>query len=110
MDEFRAEGRGVPDDHSVIGHYLRDRQGAWSTDEGFVAFAEEVRAFRLEDTPRPEGFVPVTELWLVEGDAFLGRVGIRHRLTQAPARDCRAHRLRRPAVGQAPRPRDRDAA
>lgn len=83
MDEFRAEGRGTTDDHSVIGRYLRAEQDAWSSDEAFRAFAEEVRAQRLEATPRPAGFVPATELWWVEGDQFLGRVGIRHRLTPA---------------------------
>lgn len=83
MDEFRAEGRGAADDHSVIGHYFRDRQDAWSSDEVFRAFADEVRAQRLEETPRPAGFVPATELWWVDGDEFLGRIGIRHRLTPA---------------------------
>jgi len=83
MDEFRAEGGGTADDHSVIGHYLRDRQEAWSSDEAFRAFVEEVRAQRLEETPRPAGFVPATELWWVDGDEFLGRIGIRHRLTPA---------------------------
>ena len=29
----------------------------------------------------PEGWVPATTLWLVDGDRFLGRVNIRHRLT-----------------------------
>src|SRR4249920_1243277 len=58
MDEFRAEGRGVAGDQSEIGHYLRDRQDAWSSDEAFQAFAEEIRALRLEETPRPDGYVP----------------------------------------------------
>lgn len=83
MDEFRAEGRGTADDHSAIGRYLRDEQDAWSSDEAFRAFLEEVRAQRLETTPRAAGFVPATELWWVEGDQFLGRIGIRHRLTPA---------------------------
>jgi predicted acetyltransferase len=83
MEEFRTEGRGSVDDHSEIGHYIRDRQQAWSSDEAFRAFVQEVRAQRLEDTPRPVGFVPGTELWWVEDDEFLGRVGIRHRLTAA---------------------------
>jgi predicted acetyltransferase len=83
MDEFRAEGRGVAGDQSEIGHYLRDRQEPWSSDEAFRAFVQKVRAQRLEETPRPAGFVPGTELWWVEDDEFLGRVGIRHRLTPA---------------------------
>jgi predicted acetyltransferase len=83
MDEFRAEGRGAPDDNTVIGRYLRDETDAWSSEVAFRAFAERVRAQRLEETPRPPGFVPDTELWWVEGDEFLGRVGVRHRLTPA---------------------------
>jgi predicted acetyltransferase len=83
MDEFRREGRGSPDDNSVIGRYLRDRAPATATDEAFEAFVAGIRAGRLEETPRPPGFVPDTELWWVEGDEFLGRVGVRHRLTPA---------------------------
>lgn len=82
-DEFRAEGRGTDDDHSVIGHYIRERATAWTSDDAFRAFAAEIRAQRLESTPRPPGFVPDTELWWVEGNEFLGRIGIRHRLTPA---------------------------
>lgn len=81
MDEFRGEGRGQPDDGTVIGRYVRDRSDAWSSVEAFTAFTEEIRAQRDEDTPRPAGFVPATELWWVEGDEFLGRVAVRHRLT-----------------------------
>ncbi len=81
MDELRAEGRGSADDRTVIGRYLRDHAQAMSTDEAFGAFVAAIRADRHEDTPRPPGFVPATELWWVDGDEFLGRVGVRHRLT-----------------------------
>ncbi|MFI6599526.1 GNAT family N-acetyltransferase [Nonomuraea sp. NPDC050536] len=37
----------------------------------------------LESTPRPEGFVPSTTLWWIDGQEFLGRLAIRHRLTPA---------------------------
>jgi len=30
----------------------------------------------------PEGWVPATELWLIDNDAFIGRVSIRHSLTE----------------------------
>ena len=40
-----------------------------------------IRAEALPDTPRPDGWVPDTELWWVEGDEYLGRIAIRHRLT-----------------------------
>jgi predicted acetyltransferase len=79
--EFRAEGRGSDDDHSAIGRYIREQGDAWASDEGFEAFCTGIRAQRLEETPRPEGYVPDTEMWWVEGDEFLGRIGIRHRLT-----------------------------
>ncbi len=81
MAEFRAEGRGGPDDRSVIGRYLRDHADAPADDTAFGAFVDWVRADRLDETPRPDGFVPTTELWWAEGDEFLGRVGVRHRLT-----------------------------
>ncbi len=81
MDEFLAEGRGSADDNSVIGRYLRDHLAATASGEAFEAFVAGIRANRREETPRPPGFVPDTELWWVEGDAFLGRIGVRHRLT-----------------------------
>ncbi|HWO07164.1 MAG TPA: GNAT family N-acetyltransferase [Candidatus Paceibacterota bacterium] len=30
----------------------------------------------------PEGYVPATEFWLVDGDEYIGSVNIRHRLTE----------------------------
>jgi predicted acetyltransferase len=81
LAEFRAEGRGGPQDNSNIGRYLRDHTGALVDDATFAQFVGGIRAEQHEHTPRPDGFVPTTELWWVEGDEFLGRVGIRHRLT-----------------------------
>lgn len=83
MAEFQAEGRGSAIDSTVIGRYLRDHVPEFQSDEAFARFVGAVRAERLEETPRPEGYVPDTELWWVEGDEFLGRIGIRHRLTPA---------------------------
>ncbi len=81
MEESRAEGRGSADDRSVIGRYLRDHPQGLASDEVFGGLVAAIRADRLEDTPRPPGFVPGTELWWVDGDQYLGRVGVRHRLT-----------------------------
>jgi predicted acetyltransferase len=83
IEEFKAEGRGSEGDHTVIGRYLRDHPEDFVTDDAFERFVAAVLAERLEETPRPEGYVPDTELWWVEGDEFLGRIGIRHRLTPA---------------------------
>jgi predicted acetyltransferase len=81
MAEFEAEGRGGESDHTVIGAYIRSRKAEWASDEAFQAFAASIRADALEETPRPDGFVPATELWWVDGDEWLGRIAIRHRLT-----------------------------
>lgn len=82
MDEFRAEGRGEQWDNSMVGDELRRFGGRWSTPEGFAAYVRQLLAQSLEETPRPEGFVPATTLWWTDGRDFLGRLSIRHRLTE----------------------------
>jgi predicted acetyltransferase len=81
MAEFRAEGRGSENDRSAIGRYLREHGDAWFSSQAFARFVARLLTQRLEETPRPEGFVPDTELWWVAGDEFLGRIAVRHRLT-----------------------------
>lgn len=81
MAEFRAEGRGDRQDETMIGAEIRRHGSTWSTVDGFSSFVAELRAQALEETPRPEGWVPSTTLWWVEGDDYLGRIVIRHRLT-----------------------------
>jgi predicted acetyltransferase len=81
MTEFRAEGRGDLADHTMIGAELREFGHRWVTSEGFAAYVGWLRAQALEDSPRPEGYVPSTTLWWVEDEEYLGRVAIRHRLT-----------------------------
>lgn len=36
---------------------------------------------RLQDSPRPAHFVPATTLWMADGDEYLGRISLRHELT-----------------------------
>ncbi len=47
------------------------------------AYVERLKAEALEETPRRPGWVPCTTLWWAEGDEYLGRIAIRHRLTPA---------------------------
>ena len=47
----------------------------------FAAYVASQLAEADEDAPRPTGWVPSTYLWFVEGDEFVGRLSIRHRLT-----------------------------
>lgn len=48
----------------------------------FAAFAQRLLDLALQETPRPEGKVPETLLWWVDGDEYLGRLSIRHQLTE----------------------------
>lgn len=82
MAEFRAEGRGGSTDDSMIGREHREYAATWDTPDGFAAYVADLRAAAREETPRPEGFVPSTTLWYVERTEYLGRLAIRHRLTQ----------------------------
>jgi predicted acetyltransferase len=58
----------------------RDVPAALSDDE-LPGYVEGLLADTRERTVRPEGWVPSTHLWWVDGDRFLGRLHIRHRLT-----------------------------
>lgn len=77
MAEFTAEGV----ENSQTSAWIDVHGARWDTDEGFAAFVEAVRADALEDSPRPEWHVPCTTGWWVNGDTYLGRLAIRHRLT-----------------------------
>lgn len=80
MAEFRAEGRGGADDPSSMGEELRTHR--WEDASQFGAYVGALRADVLEESARREGWVPCTTLWWVEGDEYIGRLAIRHRLTE----------------------------
>jgi predicted acetyltransferase len=82
MDEFRGEGRGGPDDDSMVGAEMRAYSATWDTEEGFARYVADLRAAAVEETPRPEGHVPSTTWWWVDGQRYLGRLAFRHRLTE----------------------------
>lgn len=82
MAEFQAEGRGGVDDATMIGGEIRAHADRWAAPDVFAEYVASLRADVLEETPRPAGFVPATTLWWVDGDAYLGRLAIRHRLTE----------------------------
>ncbi len=81
MSGFVAEGRGAPEDLSMIGQDLRAWGSRWHDPDVFAAYVEAVRAQALPETPRPAGFVPSLTYWWGEGDAYLGRIVLRHPLT-----------------------------
>src|SRR6266511_4135437 len=51
--------------------------------DGFAAYLDELAGEAVPDTPRRADIVPQTTLWWVDGERFLGRLSIRHRLTDA---------------------------
>jgi predicted acetyltransferase len=56
----------------------------------FAAFTRRLHDLALPRTARPEGIVPATTLWWVDGDEYLGRLSIRHELTD-PLREFGGH-------------------
>jgi predicted acetyltransferase len=81
MKEFQAEGRGGPDDGSMLGREILRWSDRWDDPAEFAAYVGWLRADAAEGSSRPPGYVPSTTLWGAEGEEYLGRVTIRHRLT-----------------------------
>jgi predicted acetyltransferase len=55
----------------------------FASEEGFAALCSLSRANEVEAFVAPHGLVPQTTLFWAEGDEFVGRFEIRHRLTDA---------------------------
>jgi predicted acetyltransferase len=81
MEEFRAEGRGAATDDTMLGREIRDFGLDWQDPGRFEAYTSYLRDQAREEAPRRPGYVPSTTLWWVDGDEYLGRLAIRHRLT-----------------------------
>jgi predicted acetyltransferase len=81
MAEFTAEGRGTPEDHSMIGSDLRRWGDTWHSRAGFAAYVAAVQADADPATRRPQGFVASTTLWWADENGYAGRIAIRHSLT-----------------------------
>jgi predicted acetyltransferase len=79
MGEFQAEGRGQDHDRSAVGDEIRD--GRWASAEGFAEFVADLRAKAVR-TP-PPGRVRGTTFWWCEGPNYLGRIAVRHELTES---------------------------
>jgi len=47
----------------------------------FARYAQFIADQRFRDAPRPSTYVPSTELWMADGDEYLGRISLRHELT-----------------------------
>ncbi|MEV0599790.1 GNAT family N-acetyltransferase [Streptomyces sp. NPDC050315] len=80
MKELRAEGVGEDGDDTVVGREIRQFSGEWDDPVAFSRYTDWLRSMTSPDVTRPMGWVPCTHLWYVEGDTFLGRIGLRHEL------------------------------
>jgi predicted acetyltransferase len=89
VDELLAEGPLDPT--GPIARALPAYGSSWQEPAEFQRFIEGLRADELEETPRPAHFVPTTHLWWVDGEKFLGRLTIRHRLAPEPAGSRNGH-------------------
>lgn len=69
--EYQGEGRLLELDVGLLAGTRRWR-----------AYVEDLNAGARDDHPRASGRVPMTTLWYVEEGRVLGRVAIRHSLTQ----------------------------
>ena len=63
-------------------YLFRGDEAMLADSEVFAGYVAQLIADQREQSPRPPGFVPGTTLWWVDGDEFLGRIAIRHRLTE----------------------------
>lgn len=81
MTEFADGGRGNRFDDSMVGRDIRIHHDRWSDPDVFATYVQTVLADAEPDSVRPEGYVPSTTLWWVEGDTYLARISIRHSLT-----------------------------
>ncbi len=87
VDEFLAAGEAHyanlvswPADE-VFGGVEFTRE-ALQSPAGFAEYAAFLVAQRLDEAPRPSTYVPATELWMADGDEYLGRISLRHELTE----------------------------
>ena len=77
----------APSVRAAARHHGDDPQDVYSSavaalaDGELAGYVERLLEDTREGAPRPAGHVPSTHLWWVQGDDFLGRVHIRHRLT-----------------------------
>lgn len=79
MREVVTEGNRA--EAAYLGSEQTRYRAGWNSQEGFAGYVATVRADGAETTPRRIGIVPHTTWWWVDGEDYLGRISVRHRLT-----------------------------
>lgn len=80
MREVVTEGNRA--EAAYLGSEQTRYRTEWNSPEGFAVYVATVRADGAETTPRRIGIVPHTTWWWVDGEDYLGRISVRHRLTE----------------------------
>ncbi|MGN6612975.1 MAG: GNAT family N-acetyltransferase [Angustibacter sp.] len=75
LESLREWGSGVHQDGTGL-HGDDDVESA----EGFAAWVERLRQQNDPTVPLPEGRVPAEYWWIVDGNAYLGAITLRHEL------------------------------
>ena len=78
VEEFANEVRAG--DRSAAGSHLELYGDRWHTESGFAQYVADLLA--VEHVPRRADLVTETVRWWVEGSEFIGRLSVRHRLTE----------------------------
>lgn len=79
MREVVNEGNRA--EAAYLGSEQTRYRAAWNSPEAFAEYVATVRTDGAETTPRRIGIVPHTTWWWVDGEDYLGRISVRHRLT-----------------------------
>jgi len=81
MEELRSKGHGSAEDHSTAGFEIREYGNRWQVLEEFERYIQKLRDEETVAYAQATGRVPQTTLWWINGDQYLGRIDIRHWLT-----------------------------
>ncbi|MER5182079.1 GNAT family N-acetyltransferase [Streptomyces sp. NPDC002896] len=76
VKEFTDAGM---DPNSLLAQEIEEYGDSWQDPAVFAVYVAWLLAER--ERPRRDDWVPATTLWYAEGDTYLGRLAIRHRLT-----------------------------
>ncbi len=80
LEQRDGDGDWVHEPEPGYAGFTFTREGLRDPDE-FGRFVAVRRRARADDAPRRSGWTPVTFLWMVVGDEYVGSLAIRHRLT-----------------------------
>lgn len=80
VEELVAEGR--TGEGSMLKRWMDLFADRWHTEDGFAEFVAYLDTDALPDSERPSGHVPQSTWWLVDGREYLGRISVRHELTE----------------------------